>query len=326
MIHQENSTSSLISKDFVSVVDQWTVSAAISVLRERKEDFQEKFAYVYVTNAEGKLIGVLRIRDLLVADEARFIRELMKKPVVSVTENALFEEIIQLFRAYSFRALPVTDQAGHLIGAIPIEKLPKHLTPTPSFFRFPSFVYEEVEGKNVWEIVAKRLPWFLISVTSGLVCAYTLGLFVGSIESIIALILFVPIILGLAGSVGTQSAQVTLRGLMEGKLSLGKIGRILAKEILMSLMIGGIGLLLTTAIALLWKKFPVEGIALSLSIVATMTASGILGTILPVVFKTLRINSNFASGLFPLLMCDILALIVYFMISLSFISPTLELG
>ncbi|MBI4395427.1 MAG: magnesium transporter [Candidatus Omnitrophica bacterium] len=316
----------LVSEDFVAVTNLGTVGGVIKVLRERKEDFQAKFAYVYVTDAERKLMGVLRIRDLLSENETRPIKEVMNKPVIQATENMSLEEVVHLFRTYSFLALPVTDQENHLIGVIPIEKMKKYLIPMPHQYRFAGLVYEEVENKSVWEIVLKRLPWFLISVTSGLVCAYILGIFIGKIESIVALMLFVPIILGLAGNVGTQSAQVTLRGLQEGKLSIRKMGRILTKEILTSVILGSVSFLLAFLIALPWRKNPIEGIALGISIIAVMTFSGALGIVLPIIFRIFRINSNFASGLLLLIICDIVAIVLYFTISLSLITPMLELG
>ena len=215
------------------------------------------------------------------------------------------------------------------MGIIPSSHVQKFLgstAPRLNFYQFANFSQEEVEGKGVLAIVVKRLPWLLLSVTSGLVCAYILGIFIGKVESIIALILFVPIILGLAGSVGTQSAAITNRGLREGRLVMTKLLQILAKEIAVGFAIGIAAFFSAAFIAVLWKKSPVEGIALGSSIVAGVTVSGVLGMILPIIFKVFRVNSNFASGLFLLLICDMVALILYFMISLSLVSPMIELG
>jgi magnesium transporter len=175
-------------------------------------------------------------------------------------------------------------------------------------------------------MVLRRLPWLLISVTSGLVCAYILGLFIGRIESVIALILFVPIVLGIAGSVGTQSARMMTRGLNENRLSLIKIGKVMTKELIFGLALGTIAFLNSLLIALLWKKSPVEGIALGSSIIAITIISSLLGHFLPIVFRTLRLRSDAASGLFILLTCDMVALVLYFAISLALVNPGLELS
>ncbi len=319
---------SLISKDYIAVSSHETVGKTIASLREHKKDFQNKIAYLYVTNDDGKLVGVLRTRDLLIEDPVASIGQVMNSSAVYVLETASLKEVLQMFRTHSFFALPVTDKKERLIGVIPGERVQKYLSPGPrmNFYQFANFSQEEVEGKGVGEIVLKRLPWLLISVVSGLVCAYILGIFIGKIESIIALILFVPIILGLAGSVGTQSAAITNHGFREGKLGIGRLVRVLTKEVAVGLAIGGVAFLTAALISVLWKRSPVEGVALGLSIVAAMTASGFLGIILSIAFKVLRVDSNFASGLFLLLICDMVALVLYFVISLSLISPGMELG
>ncbi len=319
---------SLISLDYMAVLEHETVGSALQLLRKRREDFQNKLVYIYVTSEANKLVGVLRVRDLLTEDSQVPIAQIMKQSVLQVLKSSSIEEALQIFRTYSFSALPVTDDKHQLIGTIPADRIKKHLSPTARqhFYRFTGFSQEEVENAGVKEIVLKRLPWLVISVSSGLVCAYILGIFIGGVESIIALILFIPIIIGLAGSVGTQSAAITNRGLRDGKLAITKLLQIVGKEIATGFTIGVVAFTLAALIASLWRKSPVEGIALGLSIVIVMTASGILGIILPITFKTLRIRSDSASGLFVLLICDMVALILYFVVSLSLISPVLELG
>ncbi|MBI4358297.1 MAG: magnesium transporter [Candidatus Omnitrophica bacterium] len=318
---------SVISQDYVAVSDRGTVGTTIQVLRERKKDFQNRFAYVYVTDQERKLVGVLRIRDLLIEDRATPIERLMTRSVVRLVETMSLEDAIRMFRNYLFRAIPVTDGQDRLVGVVPLKTVERYLglLPRSIFPQFAGFGLEEIEGKGIRDIVLKRLPWFLISVASSLVCAYVLGLFIGEIESIIALVLFVPIILGFAGSVGTQSAAVTVRGLKEGRIEITRLFKILLKEAAVGISIAGIAFILASLIALLWRKSPVEGIALSLSIVSVVIVSGLLGFVLPIVFRTLRINSNFVSRLFVLLICDIVALILYFIVSFSFVTPMLEL-
>src|SRR3989338_3621886 len=255
-IDSKTGISSLISNDYIAVSASETVGSALKLLRERRSDFQNKIAYLYVTGADGKLVGTLRVRDLLTADPNQPIHQITAKSVLHVSKGALLEEVVKIFRSYSFFAVPVTDREGRLLGIIRSEQLRQYLSPSSrrNFYQFMNFSQEEIEGEGILKIVLKRLPWLLISVTSGLVCAYILGLFIGRIESVVALILFVPIILGLAGSVGTQSARITIRGLEQGSLSLRALMKILGKEIGVGFTIGCIIFFLAFLIALLWKK------------------------------------------------------------------------
>ncbi len=319
---------SLITREYLAVSEDDTVGSAVDFLRKQKADFQRQFAYIYVVNQKGILTGVLQTRDLVLADPLRNIHSLMRETVASLSEDASTQEAIELFNLNAYLAVPVVDSARRLVGILSRSNLETNLSSDERrrLRRMDPNETEEVEGSGVFQIALKRLPWLLISVTSGLVCSYILGIFIGKIESIVALILFIPIILGLAGNVGTQLARVTSRGLEEGKLSLNKIIFVLGKEILVGLIIGFCAFALAASIALLWKRYPYEGIALGLSIVGVSLASGLMGIILPVTFKTLRIKANLASGLFLLLICDIVSLLLYFLISLSLVSPTLVIS
>jgi magnesium transporter len=324
---QKSELKSLISHDFLTVSEQETVGGITSWLREHKEDIQNKFAYFYVINGSKKLSGVLRIRDLLTEDPSTLISDMMKREVYSISESASIEEALQIFCAHSHLAVPVTNRENQLIGVVTYERINKFMTPEiKRRFSHLSSREEEIEDRGIHEMVLRRLPWLLISVTSGLVCAYILGLFIGRIESVIALILFVPIVLGIAGSVGTQSARMMTRGLNENRLSLIKIGKVMTKELIFGLALGTIAFLNSLLIALLWKKSPVEGIALGSSIIAITIISSLLGHFLPIVFRTLRLRSDAASGLFILLTCDMVALVLYFAISLALVNPGLELS
>ncbi|OGW86549.1 MAG: hypothetical protein A3C35_08320, partial [Omnitrophica bacterium RIFCSPHIGHO2_02_FULL_46_11] len=312
----------LISQDYIAVSRQSTVGEMILNLKKQKAGFQSGFAYLYVTDEKRELVGVLRIRDLLIEDPEISIERVMKQPVLSVSENASIEEVVNMFNTYSFFAVPIVDKEHRLIGIIPAKAVQSHLSPAAQrrTHEFIDAVQEEIEVESVHKIVMKRLPWLLMSIVSGLMCAYILGLFIGKIESVIAFILFVPIILGLAGNIGTQMGRLTLRRLKEGKLEIIKLTHILGKEMLFGFMIGSIAFFVAFLIALLWRKNPVEGIGLGLSIVAIVASSGILGIFLPVSLRVLRIPPGLASGLFLLLFCDMVALVLYFAIFLSFIN------
>jgi magnesium transporter len=317
---------SLIGRDFLTVSEWKTVGNITSQLKELRRDFQNKFAYIYVINEAQKLKGVLRVRDLLIEDEAARISALMTREVFSIPETASLEEALQVFQAHSFPVLPVTDRRGQLVGVISSDRLEKWMTPEMKRrFSRSAGAEEEVERQQIHEMVFKRLPWLFISVTSGLACAYILGIFIGRIESIVALILFVPIVLGIAGNVGTQSARIASRDLDDNRLSIVNVGKVTAKEALFGLILGGMAFLNSFLIALLWKKSPVEGFALGVSIVAIAAVSALLGHLLPVVFRVLRVHSRAVSGLFILLICDMVALILYFTISLALVNPGLEL-
>jgi len=213
---------------------------------------------------------------------------------------------------------------GKLVGVIPRTKA--GISAFPKFlYQVPAFSREEVEQRGLSEIVTRRLPWLCFTITTGLICAYLLGIFIGSIESVVALIFFLPVVLGLSGSIGSQSAGIVIRGLEEGKLSIVKLLRILAKELAIGAVLGGLSCVLVVLISLLWKKSAELAFVLGFSIFAGAGSSALIGMILPIALRTVKVKSSFASGLFLLLICDMVAAALYFAVSVSFLGAQIDL-
>lgn len=313
---EKGNIQSWISSEYFSIAQEKTVGETIAELRKQGKESDEHSAYFYVTDESGRLVGVLRMRDLLTSDPSVSVKRIMKRPVVSISEITPKSEVLRFFKSYSFLALPVVNVQGRLVGVLHRKKA--GLSSLPNFFyQVPALSREEVEQRGLSEIIVRRLPWLCFTITTGLVSAYLLGIFIGPVESVVALIFFLPVVLGLSGSVGSQSAGIVIRGLEEEKLSIVKLLRVLVKELGIGAVLGGLSCFLVILISLLWKKSFGIAFALGFSIFAGAGASALIGMILPVVLRVVKIKSNFASGLFLLLICDMVAAAIYFLISIS---------
>ena len=312
--------------DFVSVPNSASIEEAINLIRKRKSELGDSFLYVYVVDAEGKLEGVLQLRDLLLTDPCMSVQNIMKTKPVFLKITSQEKEIESVFKQYPFLALPVVDESEKLAGVITAREVTDivQIESNRMLHRFAGISGgEEIEGQSIFKIISRRLPWLLLSMVSGLMCAYILGIFIEEIESMIALVLFIPIVLGVAGGVGVQSSVIAARGISEGRFKLSEIGRILIKEIAIGCLIGLISCLVITLIAFFWQKSLLLGIALGVSVIASVVVSGLTGILLPFIFRVLRINPAFGSGIFVLVICDILVMIVYFKLSFLIINPPL---
>ena len=311
-----------MTTEFVSIPERMSVQDSIQVIRRKKSELRDKFLYVYTVNEAGKLSGVLSLRDLLLAEPAALAGKIAHADPVSLRSVDSEKTAVFLFKKHPFLALPVVDQEGKLAGVVRAADMADLVQVEQNrLIHHFAGMGEEIEEKSISKIVMRRLPWLLLSMVSGLMCAYILGIFIEEIESMIALVLFIPIVLGVAGGVGVQSSVIALRSLSEGKFKLLEIGRVLAKEIAIGILIGLISCLVIVLIAFLWQKNPILGVALGASIIACVVASGILGFILPLLLKSLRLNPAYASGLFVLVICDIAVMIIYFTISFAIINP-----
>ena len=327
-IEEKQELKHFISVEFIAISDTETVASTLQLLRTRRNDFRHKFAYIYVTNKRGELTGVLSTRSLLTEGPSKQVSEMMSSSVFYVRESDSMDHVRKILRQWKFLIIPVVSDAKKLIGVIEASKI-------GGIFNVNNFgksllisagSKEEILGRGVFGIVLKRIPWLLISVTTSLVCAYILGIFIGQIESIVALVLFIPVVLGSSGSAGAQLAQITFRELNYGGINLLGLAKLLGKEIVVAFLMACIIFVLSVVIGLVWRKPPVEGTALAVSIVVAVTAAGMLGIISPMMLRGLRIRSEFATGLFALLICDIVALVLYFMVAFTLVNPSFELG
>ena len=314
-----------MTSEFVSIPEDVTVREAVEIIRKKKSELRDKFLYAYTIDQKGCLAGVLQLRDLLLENEFTKVKGIAHSSPVYLRVTDSESVVALLFKKHPFFALPVVDSAGKLVGIVTAADAADivRIQSNRMIHHFAGMSGEEIEEKSILKIVSRRLPWLLLSMISGLMCAYILGVFIEEIESMIALVLFIPIVLGVAGGVGVQSSVIAVRGLEEGKFKLLDIGRVLWKEIAIGLTIGLISCLVITLISFFWQKNPILGVALGVSIVASVVASGILGILLPLVLKVLRINPALASGLFVLVVCDIFVMIIYFSISFAIINPTI---
>lgn len=314
-----------ISREFVAIPQQFSVAEAVEFIRKKKSELKDKFLYAYSVDAQGRLTGVLQLRDLLLSDPDMPVQKIAFPKPIFLYESDSDAIIERSFKKHPFFALPVVDRNEKLIGVVTASDAADIVRVESSrlIHHFAGMSGEEIEEKSIFRIISRRLPWLVFSMVSGLMCAYILGIFIEEIESMIALVLFIPIVLGVAGGVGVQSSVITLRGLSEGQLKLSEIGRVLAKEISIGLLIGLISCAMISLIALVWQKSMILGLAVGVSIVASVIASGVLGAILPIILKAFRINPAFASGLFVLLICDIVVMIIYFSLSFAIINPTI---
>lgn len=324
---KDKTAHSFLSSDYVSLNENESVENALNFLRKTGKLLKQKKTYLYVVNSNEKLVGVLAMQELLTSNPAVPLNHIMNRSVSFLYESSSFDEIVHMFENISFFAIPVVDRNQKLIGIILAEKIRPHFDSQQNkSYSFTKFTQEEIESKKIFEIVFRRLPWLLISLTSGLICAYILGIFIGKIESIIALILFVPVVIGLSGSVGTQSAAVAGRGLNKGNLSLTSIARIIGKEFSIGALLGTIVFFVVSIVSLLWRKSIILGLALGISIALNIAISGIMGVFLAVFFHLFKIKSKYASGLFLLLICDTVALVLYFVIALFLVNPVIEIS
>lgn len=320
LLHYEEKTAgSIMTTSFVAFYKDETLKEVMNVLKQ-EAPAAETIYYLYILDDDKTLVGVLSLRDLIVADERVQIEEVMNEQVVSVSAGKDQEEVAQMMRDYNFLAVPVVDFQDHLLGIITADDIMDVMDEEASddYSKLAAVSDEERSNDSAIESAKKRLPWLIILLFLGMFTASLIGKFEETLEQVAVLAIFIPLIAGMAGNTGTQSLAVAVRGIATGDY--GKQGkfRLLLREATTGLITGSVCGLLIVIIIFIWKGQLFLGILVGISILATLTVATLSGSVIPIFMDKMKIDPAVASGPFITTINDIISILIYFGIATTF--------
>ena len=288
----------------VSIPMELTVQAAISLLRRTRG---QALFYLYVTDREGKLAGVLNMRDLLLASPKDRVETLVRRDILSVPANTPREEVVGLVRRHRFLALPVVDGEGRLIGVIRHDEALR-ATQQEAFEDLQRMVGaggDERALSPVGTVVRRRLPWLYVNLGTAFLAASVVGLFEGVIQQVSALAVLLPIVSGQGGNAGCQSLAVVMRGIALKEILPGRGKRVVLKELLAGIL-NGMAVAVVTALAVgLWSGKVGLALVIGLSMIVNMGMAGLAGAVIPMVLKALKRDPAQSSAIFLTTVTDV---------------------
>lgn len=320
--YDEDTAGGLMTTDYVALSAEITAEAAISSLRQLAPD-AETINYVYVIDANGILVGVLSLRDLIVAPPSTFLRNIMHRQVISVAADMDQEEVARIVSKYDFLALPVVSKEGHLLGIITVDDVIDVIEEEASedIYRLAATSPEEKDFVlSSWERAKKRLPWLVGLLFGELLAGNVIKNFSGIIEVFTVLAFFIPVMTGEAGNAATQSLAVVVRGLATGEIELEEIWQVVWKEAKVGLLVGAVTGIVLAFVSYLWEGSPVLGLLTGVALVLNIFAAAILGGFFPVVIKRMGIDPAVASGPFITTLTDVISMFIYFSLATFFVS------
>ena len=322
MRYEENTAGSIMNNEFVALQEYFTAEEAIEHIREMSPE-AEMIYYVYVLDSRTRLIGVLSLRDLIVADPHKRVSEIMEEDVISVLDTEDREVAARVISDYDFLAIPVINEKGKMVGIITVDDiidvLEEEVTEDIHKMVGSIEVYEDKLIKTSTLKIAKaRLPWLLVCMAGDLISSSVIEFHTGILEMVIALAFFIPFIMDMGGNVGTQSSAITVRGLATGQLRLDELWENIWAETKVGILIGvSVGLLIFI-VAYFWQRSYVISIIIGLSLCITVILAATMGTLLPLVFMRLNIDPALAAGPFITTVVDTASLIIYFSLGILF--------
>lgn len=294
--YPEGTVGALMENQILAMPQDTKVSAAIRTIRSRR---REDFYYAYVTDRESKLVGVLNMRHLLVAEPDDLLESIMIRDVAALSASKPSEAITEVVKRHRYFALPVVDDQGRLAGIIS-NKTIMTLTASEASDDIQTIFGaggDEEALSPVGFSIRKRLPWLIINLLTAFLASATVLLFEDKIMQVAALGVLLPIVAGQGGNAGAQSLAVVIRGLALGQVTAGKTRRLIFKEVMGGFVNGLVIALLTFGAIYAWRQDLPLATAIGLAMVINMVVATLFGAIIPVLLKRLGRDPAQASSI-----------------------------
>ncbi len=310
--HPDETAGGVMTALDVHILQDMTVDEAISHLRQLSPDSEEIY-YLFVENISGHLVGVVSLRQLVIAKPGTLIRDIMDQDPISIPVSADQEEAARLMQRYDLLALPVVDENRMLVGMITYDDLLDVLEDeaTEDIYRLGGVPKEQPVDVRLSSAMKTRLPWLVLNLLTALLSATVLSIFEGTIAQVAVLAAFFPIVAGVSGSAATQTLTVTVRGLALGDIAPKEGLKTLGRELLLGLINGvSIGLIVAV-IALTWKGTPLLGLVVGIATMMNMICAAVAGVLVPMLMQQLKFDPALASPILVTTTTDTLGYLFY---------------
>ncbi len=310
--YHEDTAGGLMAKELIKVNLDWSIKTCIKELGRQAKDVDEVY-YVYVVDNDDVLHGTLSLKKLLISQEGARIGDIYNPEIISVKTDEPSEEVAKIMQKYDLVALPVTDTIGRLLGRITIDDVIDVMREeADKDYQMASGISENVESSDgIWLLTRARLPWLLIGLAGGIVGSIVISGFENEIAKYAAMAFFIPLIAGMGGNVGVQSAAIVVQGLASNTLGLDSTFRKVVKEFSVAL-INAISLSsIVFFYNLAFSDSYALTLAVSLSLFMVLVFSSVFGTFVPLTLHRFKIDPALATGPFITTVNDILGTFIY---------------
>ena len=323
--YPENSAGSIMTTEYVSLRPNMTVEEAI--LRIRRQGVDKETIYTcYVTGKDRKLIGLVTVKDLLLAeDDETPISDMMVTNLISVTTRTDQEEVAHMFSKYNFLALPVVDGENRMVGIVTFDDAMDVMEEeaTEDIEMMSGMLPSEKSylKSNVFELFKNRIPWLMLMMVSATFTGLIITSFEDALATQVALTAFIPMLMGTGGNSGSQSSVTVIRALSLGELKFRDVGVVLWKEIRTSVLCG-----VALAVVCFVKIWLVDhllfgndaitvqvDLVVCLALCVTVIVAKVVGCLLPLGAKAMRLDPAVMASPFISTIVDALSLLVYFL-------------
>jgi magnesium transporter len=310
--YPDDTAGGLMTPAVVTLRRDWRVQEALEELRRVGPGTDSSY-YLFVTDQEGVLLGVVGLRELVVALPETTVEALMDPNVISVPVTVDQEDCARTLSRYGFLALPVVDEIGRLVGVITADDLIEVAEDeaTEDMYRMVGITGEERVFGPLRASVLKRLPWLAINMVTLFIAISVVDAFEKVIAGMVTLATFLPLVSGEGGNAGSQTTTVIVRGLALGEVDQRSGLRALAKEMAAAFINGAVVGAGTGLVIYVWKRELVIALAVALAMVLNFVVGALAGVLVPLGLKVIKVDPALASAAFVTGVTDTLGFLFF---------------
>ena len=326
LTYNEDTAGGIMNPTVLTVTLEMTVQDVLNHIRISAEKDNTELYYVYVVDKQNHLLGVVSLRKLLTSPITKTVEEIMISDIVKLHVDDYSDYITDEFMKYQYNALPVVDLYNRLKGMITwddVHDLFEEET-TEEIYQSSGISTEvvdedEILSGNITKAIRARTPWLFITLLGEFIAVNVAHHFDHTLEALPIIAIFMPLLAGLGGNIGTQSITLMVRGLSTGQVTLSSAVHHMLREMFIGMIIGGFFGLLVTFATWGWQHNIELGVIVGLAMAINMTMATVIGTFTPFALKSMNVDPAVASGPVIATTIDVIGLAIYFSLVSTFL-------
>ncbi len=311
--YQPETAGGLMAKEFISCRETATIATAIAALRRFDEDELEDVHFVFALDDRGRLTGRVPLTRLLLSTPDTVIRDVMEPDPLYVDVDLDQEEVAGFFMTHDLISLPVVDHQMRMVGRITADDIMDVLEEeaTEDISRLAGVSVEEFGEHSSLRVARSRLPWLVGALVGEVGSVLVLSHFGASLQTMVALSFYIPMIMALGGNTGIQTSSVVVRGLATGELGFFQLGRHMLRELGTALLTGAAMAVAISLLATLIHHNPQLSLLLGVAMLLVILMAAMVGAGVPLLLHRLGVDPAVATGPFITTFNDVFGLLVY---------------
>lgn len=320
LAYADDTAGGLMTPEFFALRGPMTAHQAIQFLRERGMDASTPY-YLYVVDRADALIGVVGLRDLILAEPQATLESIMHREVRSVLAGTDQEEVARIFKRYGLLTLPVVDAGNRLVGLIRSSDIVYVIEEeaTEDFYHLANLSADERAFSPLLDSVRRRLPWLVINLGTAFLAAWVVSLFQTAIAQVAVLAALQSIVSGQGGNSATQTLTVIVRSVALGEVELRDAWRAMIREAGLGVLNGAAIGIIVGACTWLWQGRLALGLIMCAAMIGNMVAGGLAGALVPLTLKALRQDPALASAVLVTTVTDCVGFALFLGLATAFL-------